>query len=605
VPSSHSRLQWFLEIALIFAVFTLQGAWPVPDVNEPYYLGKAIHYWNSNAFPGDFFMESADTHQVFCFALGWLSLLLPQTAFAWTGRLVTWFLLAWAWRRLSVAAIPRPWYSLLTAALFGCLMERCHMAGEWVIGGVEAKGFAYVLVFLGLESLLRSRWNRALWLFGGASAFHILVGGWSMVAAAATWLWLSRAKLGVAPADDDSNETMQPAQACPSLRSLWPGILGGFLLAMLGLIPGLMLDWGVARDTLRQAHSIYVFERLPHHLLLSGMRPEFILRMMLLCVVWLLLGRLLPTSAVLRRLRAFVAGALLITCVGAGIHLLLLVDRESAAGLLRYYWFRLTDVAVPLGVSLEVAALIARRFSRTRDPCDHPALLVESSGPLVAFPHGNEAALVYDANGLDTASKADRNERRAGMGKWWLALVVVVVAFHLGDLVMTRLTPQPPRSFKLADEAAWQAACDWIVQSGKIPPHATFITPRMCQTFQWDTGRNEVASWKNVPQDAADLVAWWQRMQDLYATGQPPPSVRWRESLAELGADRLRQLGMIYHADYVIDRTPAQEAQEDAQTQARNAAPSPGNDVIHRAEETPLDLSEIYRNRSYVIYCLR
>ena len=63
MPSSHSRLQSFLEVALIFAVFALQGAWPVPDVNEPYYLGKAIHYWNPNAYPGDFFMESADTHK--------------------------------------------------------------------------------------------------------------------------------------------------------------------------------------------------------------------------------------------------------------------------------------------------------------------------------------------------------------------------------------------------------------------------------------------------------------------------------------------------------------------------------------------------------------
>jgi len=34
------------------------------------------------------------------------------------------------------------------AALFGCLMARCHMAGEWS-SRVEAKGFAYVLVLLG------------------------------------------------------------------------------------------------------------------------------------------------------------------------------------------------------------------------------------------------------------------------------------------------------------------------------------------------------------------------------------------------------------------------------------------------------------------------
>ena len=145
---------------------------------------------------------------------------MSQTALAWTGRTITWLLLAWAWRRLSVAVIPRRWYSVLTAALFACLMERCHMAGEWVIGGVEAKGFAYVLVLLGLEALLRSRWNRALWLFGEASAFHVLVGGWAMVAAAVAWLWLFRAKAVVLPAEHESNDAVQPARLAPSSQPL-------------------------------------------------------------------------------------------------------------------------------------------------------------------------------------------------------------------------------------------------------------------------------------------------------------------------------------------------------------------------------------------------
>ena len=90
------------EIALVFAVFFLQGAWPVPDVNEPYYLGKAIHYWNPDWLHGDFFMESPDTHKVFCFTFGWLSLWLPPVVLAWTGRILSWALLAWEWRRLSL-----------------------------------------------------------------------------------------------------------------------------------------------------------------------------------------------------------------------------------------------------------------------------------------------------------------------------------------------------------------------------------------------------------------------------------------------------------------------------------------------------------------------
>ena len=82
---------------------------------------------------------------------------------AWVGRLLTWSLLAWAWRRLSRAVTAGPWMAVLSAGLFSLLLDRAAMAGEWVIGGVEAKGFAYVLVFLALEALVRGRWGRA-WL---------------------------------------------------------------------------------------------------------------------------------------------------------------------------------------------------------------------------------------------------------------------------------------------------------------------------------------------------------------------------------------------------------------------------------------------------------
>ena len=84
---SLSRRQVLAEIVLIFAVFAIQGAWPVPDVNEPYYLGKAIHFWNPDWLHGDFFMDSPDTHKVFYFTFGWLSLWLPPAALAWTGRI--------------------------------------------------------------------------------------------------------------------------------------------------------------------------------------------------------------------------------------------------------------------------------------------------------------------------------------------------------------------------------------------------------------------------------------------------------------------------------------------------------------------------------------
>ena len=182
------RRQAIVETLVIFALFCLQGAWPVPEVNEPYYLGKAIHYWNPQWASGDWFLQTPDTHIVFYFSVGWLSRLLSATALAWTLRVITWALLAWSWQRLSGAVVPRPWGSVLTATLFVFLLQHFNMAGEWVVGGVEGKGFSFALVFFALAAMVDGYWNRMWLLLGLAVAFHPLVGGWAALAAGAVWI---------------------------------------------------------------------------------------------------------------------------------------------------------------------------------------------------------------------------------------------------------------------------------------------------------------------------------------------------------------------------------------------------------------------------------
>ena len=110
------------------------------------------------------------------------------------------------------------------------------------------------------------------------------------------------------------------------------------------------------------------------------MRPDFILRLTLLWAFWLLLGRWSRRSPLpddrqqpVFHLRAFVAGAVTITLVGAVVNSLVFFDRALAANLLRYYWFRLSDVAVPLGVALEGVALIVGKVDSVlrRRACDN------------------------------------------------------------------------------------------------------------------------------------------------------------------------------------------------------------------------------------------
>lgn len=519
---SESSSAWPLaETALVFLVFFLQGSWPVPEVNEPYYLGKAIHYWNPQWAAGDFFLESPDAHQAFYFTFGWLSLWLSPLVFAWAGRLVTWWLLAWSWRRLSVTLLPRPGWAVLTAALFVCLMERCHMAGEWVVGGVEGKSFAYAFVLLGLEALVRARWNRCFILLGIASSLHVLVGGWSVLAAGAAW-WGSTA-------------------GRPKLRDILPGLFVGGLLALPGLIPVLLLDRGTDRATLRLAYEIYVYVRLGHHLAISLIPWQFILRFAALTAVWLALWRL--TRARLNegfvRLNWFVLASVGLAVVGALLTPLEWYDRGLAAALLRFYWYRLSDFAVPMGVALVGPAVVAELWQRR---------------PLVA--------------------------RR------WFAAAAALAAVHLGGHAIQRPVPQPPRAFRMSrqphiferyrdDYLAWRRVCEFAAESPEIEPDALFLTDRLSQTFKWYSARPEVANWKEIPQDAKGLVEWWRRMQNMHATRGAVPGEFWYRSLSEQPAERLRGLGKQYNARYAV-------------TFAR-----PG-----------LDLPIVYRNPVYAVYRL-
>ena len=150
--------------------------------------------------------------------------------------------------------------------------------------------------------------------------------------------------------------------------------------------------------------------------------------------------------------------------------------------------------------------------------------------------------------------------------------LAVVAGLLLAPQLRARLEPTFPRADKrekVANYADWRAACEWIATH--TPAEATFLTPRTCQTFKWYSGRSEVATWKDLPQDAESIVAWRQRVEDLYGTGDADEP--WYDSLAEIDVDRLRRVGAEYGAGYVL------------------------TDV-----DPPLDLPCLYRNETYAVY---
>jgi hypothetical protein len=145
---------------------------------------------------------------------------------------------------------------------------------------------------------------------------------------------------------------------------------------------------------------------------------------------------------------------------------------ELRTRLLKFYWFRLADVMVPVAVSVVFARAI-QIWCEVR----------------------NKQRPVY------------------------VLLIMFTASLFLPspDRVPSQFGPE-----KLAD---WKEACTWI--AAETPHDAAFLTPAHGWGFKWYAGRAEFVNYKDVPQDAAGIVEWNDRLLLLE---------RWRQ-------DSLKQYG--------------------------------------------------------------
>ena len=94
---------------------------------------------------------------------------------------------------------------------------------------------------------------------------------------------------------------------------------------------------------------------------------------------------------------------------------------------------------------------------------------------------------------------------------------LAVPAHLLRDRRRPLANPVPPAvGDAWSNVDAWLAACEWI--RDHAPPDAVCLIPRHAQSFKWYAERADVVNWKDVPQDAAGVVEWRRRMQDVFPT---------------------------------------------------------------------------------------
>ena len=496
--AGDSRIAFYIEMLLLASFFFLVVGGPPPDVNEAHYLTKAKHYWDSSFAPRDFFLNSADAHLTFYWTVGWLTKFCSLTTTAWVARWISWLFLAAGLISVSRAIGQARGLGTISGVLFYVLQSNLHLAGEWVVGGVEAKGFAFAFCFFAFSFVLRKNWKFVWVSLGLAVAFHVLVGGWITLLVVAYRGWEILRNRSVMKSE---------VLAC--------GI--GLCIGLIGFVP----VWGLAAaadpTVVSRANYISVHVRLSHHLLFSSFQVDRYFKFWSLCVVSLLVWwRAGPNvSNQLLVLLHFAVLSLVLCAIGILLDYGLSAESPLQHSLLRFYWFRTADVLVPFAAAFGTVAI----------------------GTVLG-------------------------KRNGGMAKALIILTTLIVIWPVWDFQHSRYWDPRPRGnimalphAKLSEpyrqrgvtiriERHFLACCQWIRLH--TPGDAVIITPVRQQTFKWNALRGEVVTRKDMPQDAAGLVKWYERQEALY------PIRKGRRGLGRLSNEEIASAAVIYNANYLL-----------------------------------------------------
>ena len=447
------------EVILLVGLFFVYAGDSAPMVNEAHYLVKAKNYWDPAWCSQDMFVSSEKVHTTFYLLFGWPTKYLTLTQTAWLGRLVGWVLLAIGLQRLSMSLFRRSFVAPVVAVLWIAGVEYGNLAGEWVVGGIEAKVPAYGLVLLALSNLVERRWNWVWVWLGSAAAFHVLSGGWAVVAAMGCW-WVTERK--------------RPG----GIRLFTPALFIEGGISLLGLVPALSMSLSADSEQAAMAARIYSYFRIKHHLLPADFYLTWYLRFGVLVVVMAGGLTLYRKEDAFRIMGWFVSATVGIAAVGLILGFLPSYAPDLAAKLLRYYWFRLADAMVPLMVAVLVARMVLDSQDKVR--------VIGWMGVVLAI-------------GL-YANSVWRSAQRA------VPPSVSNDLLGLDSGAAAQIQQQVYRD--------WLDVCGWARRSSG--EQEVFLTPRNQQTFKWFAQRAEVVNWKDVPQNPSALLEWYERFKEVY-----------------------------------------------------------------------------------------
>ncbi|MEY2831096.1 MAG: hypothetical protein RLZZ574_354 [Cyanobacteriota bacterium] len=424
--------------------------------NEVDVLPLAKQFADPDWIHNDWYLNSATNYRyLFQVIFGWLIVRLGFLPTSIIGRLICYTLVAWGIVLLGQKlGLSLSYLLLATIAVTYQGSLQGAIAGEWFVGGLEAKAVAYGLILLAIPLMLKRKYVLMTLLLGLATSFHVLVGGWAFLTTLG-WFCLR-----------------------PQRRLLKLGKQGWllpiiYLIASAGAIPGSLQQLLSSSPSGNISPSfIYVFLRLPHHLNPFAWHPLLWLRLIIYLVILTLCLVSLKKNVDVKgwqtedQARFELAEFTLISLIPfvAGVAIAFF-DHQGTW--LQYYPFRFGDMMLPLATSLLLACNL-EKFSPQKLKL---RLLLVACLSCILF---------------------------------------VQSAFFTQQAIAVPTFPSKQQDV----DPQWKLMSDWIrdytAEDAIIISH-----PWKLANFTWMTERATIAKLKLFPQTKEAIIEYYERLNDL------------------------------------------------------------------------------------------
>lgn len=508
-----------LKLKPIFLIFALliytslhlyRGAVPSVGVYYPGFIEARIGQANTEILFWVFFEASACLFAV--------TLLIKKQILPWTLCLLLWSAL--------MLADNRP-YSIV--------------ANEWFTGGLEAKSVAYGIVFMGIALAFRRKYYLASLLFGLATSFHVLAGGYAAITFFLFVLLRARSFLA-------------------DIRTA-VSLLGLYILGSVFAIPAVvkqLLSSSVSSSSGEDfsASSIYVFTRLPHHLNPAAWPSHWPFNLFIYLFVLIASVKFIDTiqfrnsplfsSGKSPESNAFSTDSVfdlfyftLLSLIPFAIGISL-APFDKSGSILQYYLFRFGDAMLPLSTAM-------------------------------LFSLGIQCTLGQSATSVRKSL-------------YFLVILFISISLMLGFDALKKdlrtLSDFPKLSPELSQLYGW-------VKTDTSKEDIFIFPPAGFENFSWICERNLIVNFKLLPQSKQGIFEWSQRITDLMGG-----STEWQNNVSAKSSDTFSHFSNLSKLAYrKLDTEYVEGLLKKYEAQYFVSDP-----------EHPILLPAVFKNDAYIVY---